>query len=206
MTDSHALSQVNHKLTEADLDAFVEECLMNYAEAETSGEWHQCHHPKPANMGGTTTVPLLVSDHAKHGVIQSEVYGHPCIWGWERNHLEGKWLELFDKWWSIHQTNAACKGGGSKLAAEKGAEVLKAMTFEERSARSKVVGKLSTPARLKQRKAASDAGRAVANSRKWRCLSTGKVTTAGALTNYQRSRGIDTSLRERVESVHDEPI
>jgi hypothetical protein len=37
------------------------------------------------------------------------------------------------------------------------------------------------------------------SSQKWRCLKTGHITNAGALTCYQRHRNIDTSLRERVE-------
>jgi hypothetical protein len=36
------------------------------------------------------------------------------------------------------------------------------------------------------------------SSQKWRCLITGHVTNAGALTCYQRHRNIDTSLRERI--------
>ena len=33
------------------------------------------------------------------------------------------------------------------------------------------------------------------NSKLWKCLITGHITTSGLLTNYQKSRGIDTSLR-----------
>jgi len=36
------------------------------------------------------------------------------------------------------------------------------------------------------------------NSKLWKCLVTGYITTAGPLTNYQRSRGIDTSLRDEI--------
>ena len=36
------------------------------------------------------------------------------------------------------------------------------------------------------------------NSRKWKCLVTGHISTAGPLSLYQRARGIDTSLRIRV--------
>jgi hypothetical protein len=36
------------------------------------------------------------------------------------------------------------------------------------------------------------------NRQKWMCLKTGKVSSPGPLTRYQRSRGIDTSLRVRV--------
>jgi hypothetical protein len=36
------------------------------------------------------------------------------------------------------------------------------------------------------------------NSKLWKCLITGHITTSGPLTNYQKSRGIDTSLRIEV--------
>jgi len=36
------------------------------------------------------------------------------------------------------------------------------------------------------------------NAQKWKCLKTGYVTNPGALTIYQRNRGIDTSKRVRV--------
>ena len=41
-------------------------------------------------------------------------------------------------------------------------------------------------------------GRAVTNSRKYRCTVTGHVSTAGPLTRYQQARGIDPVNRERV--------
>jgi hypothetical protein len=37
-----------------------------------------------------------------------------------------------------------------------------------------------------------------ANSQKWRCLETGYITNAGALSAYQKARNIDTSKRVRV--------
>ena len=37
------------------------------------------------------------------------------------------------------------------------------------------------------------------NSQKWKCLETGHITTAGPLTTYQKSRGIDTSKRVRID-------
>tara|TARA_R110000868_G_C10716045_1_gene750376 strand:- start:9 stop:842 length:834 start_codon:yes stop_codon:yes gene_type:complete len=36
------------------------------------------------------------------------------------------------------------------------------------------------------------------NSQKWKCIETGYVSNPGALTNYQRNRGIDTSKRKRI--------
>jgi hypothetical protein len=39
----------------------------------------------------------------------------------------------------------------------------------------------------------------ITNSQKWRCLETGHISNAGGLSKYQKSKGIDTSLRERLE-------
>jgi len=37
------------------------------------------------------------------------------------------------------------------------------------------------------------------NSQKWKCLITGKISNVGALTRYQKARGIDISKKIRVE-------
>ena len=42
-------------------------------------------------------------------------------------------------------------------------------------------------------------GGKISTSQKWMCLETGYVTNAGALTCYQRKRGIDTSKRKRID-------
>jgi hypothetical protein len=39
----------------------------------------------------------------------------------------------------------------------------------------------------------------ISSSRKFKCLVTGKITTAGPLSLWQKARGIDTSLRIRIE-------
>ena len=36
------------------------------------------------------------------------------------------------------------------------------------------------------------------SSQKWMCLETEHITNAGALTQYQKKRGIDTSKRKRI--------
>jgi hypothetical protein len=41
-------------------------------------------------------------------------------------------------------------------------------------------------------------GGTITSSQRWGCTETGYVTNAGALTNYQRKRGIDTSKRKQV--------
>lgn len=42
-------------------------------------------------------------------------------------------------------------------------------------------------------------GSKITNSQKWMCTETGYITNPGALTKYQRARGIDTSKRKRIE-------
>jgi hypothetical protein len=47
-------------------------------------------------------------------------------------------------------------------------------------------------------KVKSQRGAETTNQQRWRCLVTGTESTAGGLARWQRARGIDTSLRERV--------
>ena len=62
------------------------------------GEWHDCHYPVPDCLGGTETVKLLEQHHAVQGVLQSEEYQHPCIFGWERQYLPEQLRSTYDKW------------------------------------------------------------------------------------------------------------
>jgi len=52
----------------------------------------------PKCKGGEVTIKLLKHHHAIQGVLQSEEYQHPCIYGWEANYLGGEMLELCKKW------------------------------------------------------------------------------------------------------------
>lgn len=68
------------------------------------------------------TVPLLREDHAVHGVIQSEVFQHPCIFNWEKQYLTGPYLDLFSKWKTVSgQIGGAMAGGrGGRRNVEEG--------------------------------------------------------------------------------------
>jgi hypothetical protein len=46
---------------------------------------------------------------------------------------------------------------------------------------------------------AGKVGAAVQHKQLWKCLDTGHITTPGPLSRYQKARGIDTALRERVK-------
>ena len=50
----------------------------------------------------------------------------------------------------------------------------------------------------KENKEKSRRGAVTANSQVWKCLVTGKESTAGGLARWQKARGIDTTLRARV--------
>jgi hypothetical protein len=86
---------------------YVEGCLQWYEEADLQpgnpedGEWHECHYPTPKCLGGTETVLLLKEHHAVQGVLQSEEFGHPCIYGWEKQYLSDGVLHLWKKWMKI---------------------------------------------------------------------------------------------------------
>lgn len=87
------------------LDDFVVDCYLDYSAnnilEDPSYEWHISHHPLPSCLGGTKVVPLLKKHHAIHGVLQSEAFQHPCIWGWEADYLEGELYDLCKKWQGV---------------------------------------------------------------------------------------------------------
>ena len=86
------------------LEEWVEGCYAYYAENyyepgnPEDGEWEDAHYPVPKCKGGEVTIKLLKHHHAVQGVLQSEEYQHPCIWGWEANYLSGEMLALCEKW------------------------------------------------------------------------------------------------------------
>ena len=75
---------------------------------------------------------------------------------------------------------------GGKKSKELGLGI-NGLTKEQRSENGK---KASREQRVKNGKKTS--------SQKWMCLETGYITTAGPLTLYQKTRGIDTSKRRRI--------
>jgi hypothetical protein len=91
---------------------YVEGCLQWYEEADLQpgnpedGEWHECHYPTPKCLGGTETVLLLKEHHAVQGVLQSNEYQHPCIWGWEKEFIPAIYLNLY-RYWRSEQSRRA---------------------------------------------------------------------------------------------------
>lgn len=77
--------------------------LDNYIEPGNpeDGVWEAAHWPVPACRGGTKTILLLKEHHAVHGVLQSEEWQYPCVFGWEAEYLEDELLTLMKKWHGI---------------------------------------------------------------------------------------------------------
>jgi hypothetical protein len=208
---------------------YVEGCQQWYREADLQpgnpedGVWEECHYPAPRCLGGTETVLLLKEHHAVQGVLQSEEYQHPCIWGWERRYLTGEYLEKFYYWKSnLSRYAQSCM---TTEALRNGYEgMVKSLTPEQR--RAAIVkatqsnlesnpnhfGDIGRKARDSEsyevKRARMSAchkpeihARALAktNGRKFKCRVTGKISTAGPLTRYQNARGIDPTLRDQVQ-------
>ena len=145
---------------------------------------------------------------------------------WENFEFEKQILEFFDDWDEARSVekrlidpdlnNPLCLnensvGGFSLDANSKGG---KNQSREDKVRGGQIGGKIggriavesgriktiATPESLsKGGKIGGKIGQKVTNSQQWRCLITGYISTPGPLSGYQKARGIDTSLREKVE-------
>ena len=191
---------------------FVEGCLSKYKwETIPEGQnWHDAHYPVPGCLGGSETVRLWESDHAVQGILQSEEYQTPCIFGWEGEWLDGELLERF-----IHWKRELCRKGnkGMRLvypghSAETYQQIKetnlrtnpnhysdmarKARDSETQEVRSARGHAIPPEARAK--------GTAKTNSTFYICLGTWHISTAGPLTIWQNNRGIDVTRRIRLDN------
>lgn len=167
---------------------YVEACVAENAispELVMPGDcWEVIHHPRPKSLGGTTTKSLKKSQHAVQGLLQSEYYNKPCIFGWEGNFLTEDWqIALYRKWMS-----RKAKIGATLQSVEGKRKGGKACAKKRRGIHAK-----------KNRGLGAAAGAAITNSKRFKCMVTGHVSTGGGLTSWQKKRGIDTCMRKRVK-------
>ena len=112
---------------------FVDGAIAYYAENyyepgnPEDGRWHDCHYPLPKCMGGNNTIKLLQHHHAIHGLLQSEYYQRPCIYGWESKLLPNTYLTLYYKWMGIKQRSSVISKYGKRGIAF---ELLTSMCYE----------------------------------------------------------------------------
>jgi hypothetical protein len=176
---------------QGDLECFADFCLKQNTWASLNKDLlHAAHHPLPKCLGGTTTIYLTPSQHAAHGVIQSCVYNHPCIWSWEQVFIEHDWPELLDvfcEWLSIKNKNAGSLGG-------------RALSFEQHSAAGKKGGAVTGAmnACSGHWKQCQSLGTKASFKYKYTCLITGVTKYPQHLTRHQRKLGIDTRMRIRL--------
>jgi hypothetical protein len=120
---------------------WVEGCYAYYAENyiepgnPEDGEWEDAHYPVPKCEGGKVTIKLLKQHHAVHGVLQSEEYQRPCIWGWEANYLRGEMLALCKKWHREKSRQAMSPGQRSEISRR----WHETLTPEQRAARAQTM-------------------------------------------------------------------
>jgi hypothetical protein len=110
-----------------------------------------------------------------------------------------KWDEDSRKRGSIAQKERYTNGNNSlaNLTSEQRKEAAK--KSQETNKRNKTGAyELSEEERRERAKKNYHKTLGVVNSTMWKCLVTGHISNAGALTIYQRSRGIDTSQRVKI--------
>jgi hypothetical protein len=207
---------------------FVESCLIKYRyEPPPPGqEWEEAHYPKPKCLGGTATIGLWSCDHTVQGILQSEEYNHPCIHGaWrehDTNNLRSYYPQMMGRYEEVYTLlkKAGGKAGGPVSGQKCYEEGLGIFSLSEDEKRSVAVqagikaGRESYENKTglfglseEERREANKKGAAVISStngrnsmsQKWQCLVTGYVSNPGGLTSYQRARGIDTTLRVRIQ-------
>jgi hypothetical protein len=174
-----------------DLNFFTSKCLEhNELIGLDPGLLHNAHHPTPKCFGGTETVKLTTSQHAAHGVIQSCVMNHPCIWSWEQVFIEHDWpelLDLFHEWMTIKNKKAGSKGG-------------QALSFEQYSNAGKIGGSIAGKKNVESGhwKECQTAGTKESFRYKYACLITGYCGYPMHVSCHQNKLGIDTKMRIRL--------
>jgi hypothetical protein len=187
------------------------------------GVWHLAHYPTPKCLGGTEVVWLLVHHHALHGVVQSEEVSHCCVFTWEPDYLPPRYKAIHAKWRSWLGRMAGLRSAAAHTAEELSEKMKRAgraraaaITQEDlsrflagsedwRNAHPEEVAQNAQAARdaLHEKWQAMTHEEKAAHMKSgahalYRCTVTGKVTIPGALTLWQRKRGIDPTNRERV--------
>jgi hypothetical protein len=138
--------------------------LENYIEPGNpeDGVWEAAHWPVPQCLGGTKTILLLKQHHAVQGVLQSEEWQHPCVFGWEKAYLTGVLLDQCLYWMKVQRSSAA-KVAASKLTSEEMSRRItlanRRMTSEQRSERSRRAAAALTPEQRSERSRLGNARR-----------------------------------------------
>ena len=192
---------------------WVEQCQLRYkVEPPTGYHFEEAHYPLSRKLGGTSTISLWFPDHIIQGCLQTINLDYPCInvrkRGIERPIVESVYpnlLSLYDEAYLFCQRFAAKRGGkvaGTKAASSGQLQSAREMRDpKEHSDWGKELGRRNVEnghlARISKLGGAK--GGKAASSIRVMCTVTGHISNPGGLTHYQRKRGIDTSLRVKLQ-------
>ena len=207
---------------------YVRKCIESYKDNgivpgdPEEGVWNDAHYPAPEKEGDET-VQLLWDHHQVQGILQSEEYGKCCFWlGDSRTFLtKGPFVEdwfylweLYDKWSSDCASNAVKKAHSKKDSngksilgvsnGKKAAIKMNEVLHSEKDDQGRSLLGVRASERLHSEKDSS--GKSVrglylaenTNKQQWKCTITGYISNPGALTNYQRAKGIDIKNRIKI--------
>ena len=150
------------------------------------------HHNPPRHQGGRN-IPehLFVYHYTLHAAVHGD---HLTIWARKGGEIGGKASDSSPGGKVSGPLNRDKKIGIFGRSKEKMSED----SIKAGTARAKQMRQEGYPGLGSSFEAASAAGKKAAAQR-WKCLVTGHVSAAGGLARFQKARGIDTLLRERVE-------
>ena len=191
-----------------DQHEFVRGCLAYYAEAGTDPEpgWQRAHYPVPECAGGQDTVWLTWEHHQVQGLLQSEEYGQQCFFNADALQFLSQNPTRLDLWdlyerWSGYNVKIMSAHPNSVEGRVKGGKAMNdhPNTKENRAKTGRVTGVINAERNLLPN--CSSNGKSSSkktNAQRWLCLATGHVSTPSGLSSWQIKRGIDTSLRKRL--------
>lgn len=195
---------VNQRLTEEDWSYYGKE---------------EHHIEIPARDGGSlsplNSQYLTTYQHWMAGVLQSEML-QKCCSAFVPKGVLPPWVESLRKKWASQQgmTNVSSgllnrlrtpehQSGAGKVSGRNNVTSghLNRIRTPEHQSKAAKMARSKEPHEVKAARARSippekaAIGRHIGQTKKFRCLVTGKVSTGGPLTKFQRARGIDTRLR-----------
>jgi hypothetical protein len=185
----------------------------------SEGRWEDCHSPLPRGQGDTT-YKLLREHHVIHDLYQSWELDEQHVFVSEvknilyhSSYFVENWFELCD----IHEyfvkklnlsrakrgvelkTSGYLRKEVRDLATERRRESPKMKKWLDECSKSGHMERMSSFESCSKggKKGGKNGGKST-SSQRWKCLVTGHVSTPGGLSSYQKSRGIDTSLRVKL--------
>jgi hypothetical protein len=153
---------------------------------------------------------LLLRQHAIASALQTLAFKRNCLCGFHKKHLPKELLEL--AWNFYRQSKREHLYKLLEVKDEDGKSLMSKKAHKVTYAEKREDGKCehAVKAALASHNNRDESGRSVKglraakrnNAQRWRCLTTGFVSNPGALSRYQKARGLSTE-RDNREQVFD---